>query len=238
MPEGTRQGQFGEILRLALLFGRDMSEAAPSRKQVPAKKQKKNDQTPPPISEHLTLRQRRYKKNRLLKMNQYDAAVAAGYSQSYAYGHAFKIEKAVQSGISAELDRAGMTDFVLARELCAMATVDPRRLYDTNGNMLPVSEWPDDISRSVASIETMEEFDGRGESREKIGDTRKVKFWDKGRALELAAKLKKHLNDQPATEPRDVLQIIVIRAGEQVPVLGPVIDAEPNGNGSYAVKRA
>lgn len=34
------------------------------------------------------------------------------------------------------------------------------------------------------------------------------------------------------------LQIIVIRSGEQVLAPGPVIDAEPNGNGSYAVKRA
>ena len=128
-----------------------------------------------------------------------------------------------------------MTDHVLARELCAMATLDPRRLYDNKGGMLPVQKWPDDVSRAISSIETAE----IGYGEEAVGSTHKVKFWDKGRALELVSKLKKHLNDQPATGERDVLQIIVIRPGQEVPSSnGHVIDAQPNGNGSFEIKRA
>ena len=41
---------------------------------------------------------------------------------------------------------------------------------------------------AISSLETLEEYEGYGEDREKIGDTQKVKLLDKTKALELLGK--------------------------------------------------
>lgn len=56
-----------------------------------------------------TLRQQRYKLNRLKGMNQYNAAIAAGYSEKYAR-QACRIERLVKVSISDIIERAGLTD--------------------------------------------------------------------------------------------------------------------------------
>ena len=42
--------------------------------------------------------------------------------------------------------------------------------------------------RAISSLETFEEFEGYGDNREKIGDTKKIKLIDKTKALELLGK--------------------------------------------------
>ena len=53
---------------------------------------------------------------------------------------------------------------------------------------MPIHEIPEEIRRAISGLETFEEFEGFGKDREKIGDTKKLKFWDKPRALELLGK--------------------------------------------------
>lgn len=69
-----------------------------------------------------TLRQLKYKKNRLMGMNIYNAARAAGYSESYSKAHAAqKVERVVKVGLIDELDRAGATDQEMAKALANIA---------------------------------------------------------------------------------------------------------------------
>lgn len=56
-----------------------------------------------------TLRQQRYKKNRILGMSQYNAAVAAGYSPNTAK-QACKIENIVKYSLADAFEQAGLTD--------------------------------------------------------------------------------------------------------------------------------
>lgn len=71
------------------------------------------------------------------------------------------------------------------KELQLMATLDFSRAYDDKGRLLHPKEMPEEIRRAIAGIEVTEEFEGVGADRELIGYTKKVKFWDKPKALEL-----------------------------------------------------
>lgn len=77
------------------------------------------------------------------------------------------------------------------KELKILGHSDVRGLFDDSGCIKPTSQWPDELAKAVASIEVFEEFQGRGNDREFIGYTKKVKFWDKPKALELMGKHKK-----------------------------------------------
>jgi phage terminase small subunit len=86
------------------------------------------------------------------------------------------------------LDNANITKERVLLEVARLAFSDPRKAFDENGNLLPVNDWPDEVAAAISGIETEELFEGRGESREKVGLTHKIKFWDKGKQLELAGK--------------------------------------------------
>lgn len=152
------------------------------------------------------------------------AAIAVGYAKTHAkvQGNRMLKRPTVQALIRARQDEIAKTyrlttDSVMA-ELSKIVHADPRKLFDENGAMLPIHEWPDDMAGAVASIEIDELFEGKGRDREQIGYTKKVKFWDKNSGIEKAMK---HLglfaedNKQRmgalANLPRDVLQAIVER---------------------------
>jgi len=71
-----------------------------------------------------------------------------------------------------------------------LAFFDIRTMFNENGTLKPVSEWSDAIGASVKSIEVNELFEGSGQDRRSIGETKKISFWDKGAAID---KLMKHL---------------------------------------------
>ena len=77
----------------------------------------------------------------------------------------------------------------ILEELSYVALADIRQAFDESGNLLPVHELPEHIARAISGIEVTEEFAGRGDLRVKTGTTKKVRFVEKNRALELAAKI-------------------------------------------------
>jgi len=82
------------------------------------------------------------------------------------------------------------------RELYKLATVDIRQAFDEQGNLKPIKDLPEDVARAIASIESFEEYSGRGDKREPVGFTRKIKLSDKIRALELLGKYLKMFTDK------------------------------------------
>ena len=85
-------------------------------------------------------------------------------------------------------ERTQVTQDRVIQELAKIAFADIRKLYDNNGNLKNVKCLEDDIAGAVSQLETFEEYEGRGEDREYIGDTKKVKLLDKTKALELLGK--------------------------------------------------
>jgi phage terminase small subunit len=74
------------------------------------------------------------------------------------------------------------------RELIRLAQADPARAFDEKGNLLPIHEMPPEARAAIAGFDLEELWDGRGPKRKQVGRVRKVRFWDKPRALELLAK--------------------------------------------------
>lgn len=84
--------------------------------------------------------------------------------------------------------RTEVTQDMIIKELAKIAFLDIRNLYTENGQLKNVADMDDNTAGAISSLETLEEYDGYGDDREKIGDTQKVKLLDKTRALELLGK--------------------------------------------------
>lgn len=56
------------------------------------------------------------------------------------------------------------------------------------GGLKNIQDIDESTRRAISSLETYEEFEGYGEEREKVGDTKKIKLIDKTKALELLGK--------------------------------------------------
>jgi hypothetical protein len=85
---------------------------------------------------------------------------------------------------TAHNDRTEWTIEKIINELRKIALSDVRQLFTSTGQLLPPNEWPEEIAKCVQSVETVEMFD----EKIHVGDTKKVKFWDKTKAIELLGK--------------------------------------------------
>jgi len=110
------------------------------------------------------------------------------------------VQKAIAAGLEAAAKRAQLSVAGVLDEVRRLAFLDPRHMLDMRptvggcenpnyGNPLPFHEWPEELTRCVASIE----FDTSPEGKRIVG---KVKFWNKNDALTVLAKHFKILVDQ------------------------------------------
>lgn len=92
-----------------------------------------------PRIRHNNDRLKRYKANRIKGMNQYNSAIAAGYSESMASKHPDRLEAAVKGGIQNALERAGLTDTYQAAKLASLTeatkVISCNIFVDKDGNM-------------------------------------------------------------------------------------------------------
>lgn len=107
------------------------------------------------------------------------------------------------------------------QELRAIMSVDIRDAYDVTGALKNVRDLPAALAAALSSVETDELFEGTGEARTQIGVTRKVKFWDKAKAIELFMKKHGLLIERVKVQHASTLEEILTASQAQV------IDAEP-----------
>lgn len=124
-----------------------------------------------------------------------NAAIFAGYSANTATSQASRVlaRANVQGFVQAIKDDIGyclqMNAVKIAAEYAKIGFSDIRALIDDNGNVIPVKEFSDATAANVASIEVFEEYEGFGEERTSVGQTKKVKFYDKISALDKLSKM-------------------------------------------------
>lgn len=92
--------------------------------------------------------------------------------------------------------RTEVTQDMVIKELAKIAFLDIRKLYTENGQLKNVADIDSDTAGAISSLETLEEYEGYGDDREKIGDTQKVKLLDKTKALELLGRHLGIFNDK------------------------------------------
>ena len=81
--------------------------------------------------------------------------------------------------------RTEITQDMVINELAKIAFLDIRKLYTENGQLKNIADMDSETAGAISSLETLEEYEGYRDDREKIGDTQKVKLLDKTKALEL-----------------------------------------------------
>lgn len=147
-------------------------------------------------------RQKQFCREYLVDQNVTKAAKRAGYSAKTAYsqGHELlkkpEIQAEIQRGMDARARRVEVKADDVLRELLRLAMVDLSKAYDEQGNLLHPKDMPEDVRKAIAGIEVYYDYEGRGEDRVRIGETRKVKFWDKPRVLEMLGRHLKLFTDK------------------------------------------
>ena len=142
----------------------------------------------------MTLKQQSFCREYLVDLNATQAAIRAGYSPRTAASIGQEnlkkpeIQEAIQGLIEERSRRVEVTSDMVIEELARLAFVDIGKLYDESGKLLPVHEIPEGVRRAVLGIDVFEETEGRGEAKELVGLTKKVRVADKIRALELLGK--------------------------------------------------
>ena len=143
------------------------------------------------VGKELTHKQKRFCHEYLIDLNAKQAAIRAGYSKKNAQFQASRmLTNANVSGILQKLRDKQLAKIDLSTEevLSAIKEIgfsDPRKAFDQFCRLLPVNEWPPEVARCIVSVEIVEEFQGKGDSRELTGYVKKVRFWNKNDALEM-----------------------------------------------------
>lgn len=149
----------------------------------------------------------------LLSGNATQSAIKAGYSPKTAHviGQENLKKPAIasllaqkQSVIAARQDERlaamELTEERVTREIARIAFFDPRRMFNKNGEPIPLTELDDDTAAAIGGLEVLEEYEGSGQDRTLVGHVKKYKISDKNSALDKAAKILgmfKKDNEQP-----------------------------------------
>lgn len=157
----------------------------------------------------LNAKQLAFCQNYLIDLNATQAAIRAGYSAKTARQVA--AENLTKPAIEAEVarlidERAARNkidaDTVLG-ELLRIARADIGQAFNPDGSLKPLADMPEEIRRAIAGVDVFEEFAGRGEDREQVGFTKKVRFWDKVKALEMLGRHLRMFSDRVELTGKD-----------------------------------
>ena len=99
--------------------------------------------------------------------------------------------------------RGEWIDMRILDEIKSIGLVDIASAYDENGRLMDPKEWPESFKRSVSAVESEEQRDKLGNV---TGYTKRIKMWDKLKALELLGRNRK-LFKEDARQGVNVVQI-------------------------------
>lgn len=141
----------------------------------------------------LTGKQEQFCNEYLVDFNGTQAAIRAKYSEHTAYSIAWEnlrkpeIAARIEELKAEQLEMLGVTPFSILRSLACIANGDLRNLFTADGNLVDPKDWDDATAMAVQSVDTVTAAKGGGH----VEYTRKIKMYDRQRALEL---LGKHAN--------------------------------------------
>lgn len=174
-------------------------------------------ETTAPESKHLTKklteRQIRFSQEYIIDLNGEKAAIRAGYAEGSAAESACQslMKSNVQEYIQELLDdRAARTQATadkVVSEIYHLISFDAAEIFDEAGRLKDIHSIPKDTRKAIASIEIEEEFEGQGSKRIQTGFIKKIKFWDKTKAIELLAKHLRLLIDGPVINNTNINKV-------------------------------
>lgn len=205
----------------------------------------------------LTHKQARFVAEYLIDGNATRAASAAGYSARTAQEQGSRllsnvmVAEAVAKGQKAALSKAGLSADLVRNRLRQIISFDIRKLYDVNGNLIPIPELDDDTAAAINSVEVLVERSRNNDDNQSstISHTHKIKAVDVARAVELGMRhfgLGKDVHEHtgPDGGPLEVtsdvelarrVAFLLIRGSPAAPEHDPTQDS---GAGNGATERA
>lgn len=140
----------------------------------------------------MTPKQQRFVEEYLIDLCATQAAIRAGYSAKNANDQAAqlmakpKIIAAIDTAIAIRSEQTRIDGNWVLKRLVEEAEADIADLYNSDGNLLPIRNWPKVWRQGlVQSIEVEELFEGRGEHRICIGRVRKIRLDSRIKRIEL-----------------------------------------------------
>jgi phage terminase small subunit len=139
----------------------------------------------------LTTRQQAFVREYLIDLNATAAYKRSGYkSQGRAAENAASrmlgfvgVKAAIEAALAKAETRSAATLERIELELERIALADIRKLFRADGTLKSPNEWDDATAAAVGSVEITEEFIGGGESKLATGWLKKVKCWEKVKAI-------------------------------------------------------
>ena len=155
----------------------------------------------PDVKRECTKKQLAFVREYLIDHNGKEAAIRAGYSKKYAKGQAFRllqqehIQEALQEMERKVTRKCQVTAERIVKELALIAFADITEIFDDDGNMKPIKDLAEEITRTIKEIEldskSEDEYNEDGEPvTRSITFPKKIKMNDKLKALELLGKFK------------------------------------------------
>ena len=143
------------------------------------------------MADRLNDKQSRFVEEYLVDLNATQAAIRAGYSEKTAGSQGFdllkkpEIQEAVQKAMADRSKRTQITQERVLEEYAKIAFLDPRRLYQSNGSLIPLQELDGDVAAAIGGLDVVTmgvDLDGNAVV------TKKIKLIDKKGALDSIAR--------------------------------------------------
>lgn len=136
----------------------------------------------------LTPKQEKWANEFVIDLNATQAAKRSGYGKNLPVAGSNNLKNPAVMARVKELQkevskRVKLSQERVLQEIMALAFSDVRDLFDDIGRLKPMSEWSEQAAASVSSIKVFE-LDKEGLA----GTISDIKFWDKGRQIELLCK--------------------------------------------------
>ena len=141
----------------------------------------------------------------LKDLNATQAAIRAGYSKASACSQASdlllrfpEVTARVEELKAAQFKRLQMSADEVLVELARIGRSDPRKLFDADGNLRPIHTLDDETAAALAGVDVTEvrqkikkvkdPDEGEDCLTNTVEATKKIKLWDKPRALDILAR--------------------------------------------------
>lgn len=125
-------------------------------------------------------------------------------------------EGRIKAYAQAKADRDEWADERILEAVRELGFSDITVFYGKDGKLLPINQWPAGSGRLAQSVE-VDDIIGTGDEKGmKIGETQKVKLWDKSKALEQLLKNRRLLVEKTETDLTLKLDEIIGRSFNNV----------------------
>lgn len=139
--------------------------------------------------ELLTEKQKRFCEEYMIDLNGTQAAIRAGYNAKTAESQASrllrnaKVQEYVKALRESQKKKTDLTKEMIVEELRRILMSDIRGFYREDGSLKPINELTNEQAAALAGVETDEiwgmEVGGEGIQKKKLGETKKIKRYDK-----------------------------------------------------------